>query len=67
MMLHLRYHVPSRLPIGRLIKKALVPDHAFMTRSPHRVCQQLLNVPLQTIVGRDADRILQYRTLSSAS
>src|ERR1035441_5895997 len=33
MELHLRHHTPRRLPTGRLIQKALVPDHGLVARA----------------------------------
>jgi hypothetical protein len=29
--LHFRHHPPRRLPTGRLVQKALVPDHGLVT------------------------------------
>src|ERR1700693_5492495 len=55
--LHLRYYPPRRFPTGRLIEKALVPDHWLVARPPHGPHQQLRNVPLQAIVGWNANRI----------
>src|ERR1035437_7145241 len=57
--LHLRHHPPRRLPTRRLIEKALVPDHGFMTGPSYRPRQQLVDVPLQIAVGRDADGVLR--------
>src|SRR5712692_2834471 len=57
--LHLRHHPPRRLPTGRLVEKALVPDHWLVARSSHGPCQQLRNVPLQALIGRYADGVLQ--------
>src|SRR5882762_2245886 len=56
--LHLRYYSPRHLPTGRLVEKALVPDHGLVARSSHRARQQLRNVPLQVLVGRYADGVL---------
>src|SRR5713226_3420161 len=56
--LHLRHHPPRRLTTGRLVEKALVPDHWLVARSPHAPRQQFRNVPLQALVGRYADGIL---------
>src|ERR1019366_4542511 len=33
MKLHLRHHTPRRLPTGRLIQEALVPDHGLVAWS----------------------------------
>src|SRR5260370_35358701 len=55
--LHLRYYSPCCLPAGRLLEKALVPDHWLVARPPHGPRQQLRNVPLQIIAGWNADRI----------
>jgi hypothetical protein len=49
--LHPRHYSPCGLPTGRLVEKALVPDHWFMTGAAHRTLQQFRNVPLQTLVG----------------
>src|SRR6266849_4271274 len=54
----LRHHPPRPLPTGRLVEKALVPDHWLVARSPHAPRQQLRNVPLQALVGRYSDGIL---------
>src|ERR1035437_9607913 len=58
MKLHFRHHTPRRLPTGRLIEKALVPDHRLVTRSSHWPRQQLRDVALQAIVGGYANGIL---------
>ena len=52
--LHLRHYPPRRLPTDRLVEKALVPDHRLMTGPSYRPRQQLRDVPLQAVVGRDA-------------
>src|ERR1022692_4864330 len=57
--LHLRHHPTRRLPTRRLVEKALVPDHGFMTGPSYRPRQQLVDVPLQIAVGRDADGVLR--------
>src|ERR1017187_4271806 len=56
--LHLRHHPPRRLPTRCLVEKTLVPDHRLMARPSHRPRQQLRNVPLQALVSRDADSVL---------
>src|SRR2546426_4974814 len=56
--LHLRYYSPRHLPTGRLVEKALVPDHWLVARSADGTRQQLRNVPLQVLVGWYADGVL---------
>src|SRR5450759_80338 len=58
MMLRLRHHPSGRLPTSRLVEKALVPDHWFMTGPSYRPRQQLRDVLLQAVVRLDADGIL---------
>src|ERR1700680_2758363 len=38
--LHLRHYSPRHLPTGRLVEKALVPDHWLVARSSHGSRQQ---------------------------
>ena len=62
-MLHLRHHPPRCLPTRCLVKEALVPDHWLVTRSSHWPRQQLRDVPLQAVIGRDANGILHVPLL----
>src|SRR6266568_3646674 len=55
--LHLHHNSSCGLPTGRLVEKTLVPDHWLVARPPHGPRQQLRNVPLQAIVGWNANRI----------
>ena len=57
--LHLRHHPPRRFPTGRLVEKALVPDHGFMIGPSYRSRQQLRDIPLQAVVRRDANGPLE--------
>src|ERR1700680_1065564 len=61
--LHLRHYSPRRFPTGRLVQKALVPDHWFMTGAAQGTLQQFRKVPLQILVGRYADGILHAALL----
>src|SRR5450432_1408739 len=56
--LQLRHYSPRHLPTGRLVEKALVPDHWLVARSSRGSRQQLRNVPLQVLVGWYADGVL---------
>jgi hypothetical protein len=51
MKLHFRHHTPRRLPTGRLIEKAFVPDHGLVARSSYGPRQQLRDVALQAVIG----------------
>jgi hypothetical protein len=55
--LHLRHYSSCCPPTGRLVEEVLVPDHWFVARPSHGTRQQLRNIPLQAIVGWNADRI----------
>src|ERR1019366_5165814 len=61
--LHLRYYPSCCLPTGRLVEKALVPDHWLVARPSHGPRQQLRNVSLQAIICRDADSIHHHALL----
>src|ERR1035437_9940122 len=65
MELHLRHHTPRRLPTGRLIQKALVPDHGLVARSSYGPRQQLRDVALQAVIGRQTYGILHAPLLQS--
>ena len=56
--LDLSHHLALCLPTRGLIQKALVPNYRLVARSSHWPRQQLCNVSLQTLVGRDANRVL---------
>src|SRR5258708_17892617 len=56
--LHLRYYSPRHLPTGRLVEKAFVPNHWLLTGAAQGTLQQFRNVPLQVLVGRYADGVL---------
>ncbi len=58
MELYIRHHTPRRLPARGLIEAAHVPDHRLVAPSSYRPLQQLRDVALQGVVGRDADSIL---------
>jgi len=55
--LDLRHHPPRRRPTGGLVPKALVPDHRLVTGSSYGPRQQLRDVPLQAVIGRDPDGV----------
>src|ERR1039457_3950788 len=61
--LHFRHYPTCCLPTGRLIQKALVPDHGLVARSSYGPRQQLRNVALQAIIGGYADGILHASLL----
>jgi hypothetical protein len=56
-MLHLRPHSAGGLPARGLVEESLVLDQGLLTRSSHRARQQFGNVPLQALVGWDANCI----------
>ena len=56
--LDLGHHPPRRPPTGCLVEEAFVPHDRLVAWSSHRARQQLRDVPLQAVVGRDADRVL---------
>src|ERR1039458_7142809 len=56
--LHFRHYPSRRLPTGRLIQGAFVPDHRFVARSSYGPRQQLRDVPLPAVVGGGAGGIL---------
>ena len=53
--LDLGHHPPRFGPTRRLIEETLVPDHRLVAWSSHWPRQQLRDIPLQAVVGRDAD------------
>src|SRR5512135_225697 len=57
--LHLRHHPSRRFPTRRLVQKALVPDHWFMTGADQGTLQQFRNVPLQILEGLE-ERGVKY-------
>ena len=59
MMLNLGNHAPRHRSTGRPIEKALVPDHGLMSRTAYWPNEQLCNVPQQTVVGRNPNRVLR--------
>src|SRR5258708_14401184 len=63
MKLHLGYHTPRRLPTGGLVEKALVPDHWLVAWASHWTGQQICDVPLQALIGPDADGVLHTAIL----
>src|ERR1700681_1752705 len=61
--LHLRHYSSCCLPTGRLVEKALVPDHWLVARPSHWPRQQLRNIPLQVLVGRYANGVFHAQLL----
>src|ERR1039457_4523984 len=61
--LHFRHYPTCCLPTGRLIQKALIPDHGLVARSSYGPRQQLRNVALQAVIGGYADGILHASLL----
>jgi hypothetical protein len=59
--LHLGHHPTRRIPARGLVEKALLPDHRFVTRSPHRGASTIPRCPAEAVVRRQPDRILQSR------
>src|SRR5450759_2435438 len=53
MELHLRHYATRRLPTRGLVEKTLVPDHRLVARSSYGPRQQLRDVALQAVIGRD--------------
>src|ERR1019366_9428999 len=63
--LHFRHYPTCCLPTGRLIQKALVPDHGLVARASYRPRQQLRDVSLQTVVSWQTYGILHAPLLQS--
>src|SRR5450759_442583 len=59
MELYFRHHTPRRIPARGLVEEAFVPDHRLVAWSSHWPRQQLRDVALQAVVGRDADGVLR--------
>jgi hypothetical protein len=57
MKLDLRHDPARGRPAGRLVLKALVPDHRGVTRASDRPPEQLGDLALQDVVRWDADRV----------
>jgi hypothetical protein len=57
MMLDLRDHVARAVPGGGLVMEAAVADQRRVTRSAPRPDEQILDLPLQHVIGRQADRV----------
>jgi hypothetical protein len=56
--LHLRHHPPRHLPTGRLVEKALVPDHWFMTGAAQGTLQQFCKAALVKGLLQDDQRVV---------
>ena len=57
MVLDFRDDPPRLRPTARLIRKALVPDERLAAGPPRRPGEKTSNIPLQILIGRNADRI----------
>ena len=56
-MFHFGHHAAGLLPARCLVEKTLVLHQRLDAGPSHRSRQQLRDVPLQAVVGRDADRV----------
>src|ERR1035437_9754902 len=63
MMFYLRNYPSGCLPTLGLVQKALVLDQRFLAGPAYRARQQFRNVPLQVVVGRNANRVLHASLL----
>src|SRR5664279_317643 len=63
--LHFRHHTPRRLPARGLVEEALVPHHGLVARSSYGPRQQLCDVALQAVIGRQTYGILHAPLLQS--
>src|SRR5215475_12780427 len=57
MMLDLGDHAARALPGGSLVVEAAVPDQRRVTRSAPRPREQILDPPLQYVIGGQPDRV----------
>src|SRR5207302_5367579 len=60
---YLRHDPPRRRPTRSLVPEASVPDHRLVPGSAHRPRQQLRDLPLQNVIGWDADSVLHIPSL----
>ena len=57
MMLGLGDHAARTVPGGSLVPEAAVADQRRVAGPAAGSCQQILDLPLQHVVGRQADRV----------
>src|SRR5215510_12710442 len=63
MMLDLRDHTAQTVPGGKLVMEAPIADQRRVTRSAARPGEQVLDLPLQHVIGRQPDRVTPLAAL----
>src|ERR1019366_3130827 len=62
-VLDFRHDPSGRGPAVRLVVETLVPDERLAAGPTHRTKQDIGDLPLEILVGRDADRVLDAACL----